>query len=144
MVADYVGPRQIEVELPAGETLVNVTVPIVNDDTFERTETFKLTIQMLSQHVLQIGFINETLVTIVDDDRHCKYISAAQKLLLHCISSIIVLAFFLDCLLLQPIFSLLSIVPIQQDSKQQTSRIHLLPTGWQLPTWWGSDNELLK
>ena len=68
----------MNVELPAGETSVNVTLPIVNDDTFERTETFKLAILTPSQDVLQLGLMNETLITIVDDDRHCGLIASAN------------------------------------------------------------------
>ena len=64
---DYtVGTQRVTVS--AGTTSKSITIPIINDNTVECDETFKLTIPSVSICGITIGSIRTTEVTIQDDD----------------------------------------------------------------------------
>lgn len=60
------------INIPAYSTRVPFTVSINDDNMYEGSETFSLTIKMLSSNIM-VDEPSLTTVTIIDDDR--KYIS---------------------------------------------------------------------
>ena len=65
--ADYTAPVTQNVTIPAGQTSVDITVPIVNDNVFEGPEDFNVAVTAVTAGTATIGTNNSVTTTIYDD-----------------------------------------------------------------------------
>ncbi|MEG9305041.1 Ig-like domain-containing protein, partial [Psychrobacter celer] len=65
--ADYAAPVIQEVIIPAGQTSVDITVPIVDDNVFEGPEDFTVTVTDITSGTATIGPDDSVNTTIYDD-----------------------------------------------------------------------------
>ena len=65
--ADYTAPVTQSVTIPAGQTTVDVSVPIVNDNLFEGPEDFTVTVTDITSNNATIGPDDSVTTTIYDD-----------------------------------------------------------------------------
>ena len=67
--SDYNIPAyQLTPTFTAGTSMVTVTVEIINDDIFERTQSFNLVLESTSAPQVVFGAYNQTTVNIMDDE----------------------------------------------------------------------------
>ena len=64
---DYSEPTTTQVTIPAGETQATINVPIVNDDTFEGSEDYTVTVDKIVSGDATIGS-DDSVNTIINDD----------------------------------------------------------------------------
>ncbi|OLF38569.1 Calx-beta domain-containing protein, partial [Psychrobacter sp. Rd 27.2] len=65
--ADYIAPITQEVTIPAGQTSVDISVPIVDDNLFEGPEDFTVTVTDITSGTATIGPDDSVNTTIYDD-----------------------------------------------------------------------------
>ncbi|MBO1530100.1 cadherin-like domain-containing protein, partial [Psychrobacter sp. F1192] len=65
--ADYTAPVTQEVTIPAGQTTVDISVPIVDDNLFEGPEDFTVTVTDITSGTATIGPDDSVNTTIYDD-----------------------------------------------------------------------------
>ena len=69
VASDYNIPAyQLTPTFTAGTSMVTVTVEIINDDIFEGTQSFKLSLESTSAPQVLFGAYNQTTVNIMDDE----------------------------------------------------------------------------
>ena len=67
--SDYnVSAYQLTPTFTAGTSMVNVTVQITNDNIFEGTQSFQLSLESTSAPQVVFGAYNQTTVNIMDDE----------------------------------------------------------------------------
>lgn len=64
---DYMAPMMQTITIPAGQTSVDITVPIVNDNVFEGPEDFNVAVTAVTAGTATIGSNNSVTTTIYDD-----------------------------------------------------------------------------
>ena len=56
------------ITIPAGQSSVDITVSIINDDCREEDETFNADLTVLPNQAVDLGSPDRTVITIEDDD----------------------------------------------------------------------------
>lgn len=79
---DFVGtPQQVTIPASAGPSEVCFNIPIIDDSISERDEEFQVSFRLPSDSGAQIGPLNYTCVSIIDDDsKYYLYIYSMYKL----------------------------------------------------------------